>query len=442
MEARMSRARDRVTFGNVLRVPEFRAIWIAGAQSMAGDQLARVALSVLVFERTSSPALTALVYALTFLPAILGGALLSGLADRLPRRSLMIWCDLFRAAAAALMALPATPLWAVCVLVVLSTLVGRPFSSAQMAMTPEILGGDAYVVGTGLQMMTAQLAQLAGFAGGGVAIAAIGARGGLALDAVTFALSALIVRLAVKNRPVPISQGNGEAAPVSVLGSAAQAAKLLVTDPRLRALVGMGWLAAFHIVPEGLAAPYADSIGGGPTAVGLLMAAAPAGSALGVFLIVRLPEARRAHWIGALAIATGLPLIACVAKPSLGVSIALWAVSGLFSGYQVQAAASFVRATPNRLRGQTIGLATSGLLAIQGVGILVFGLVASQVGASSSIAIAGLIATVLAIPLAASWAHILRTSVISADVGVAPSGLGPSQASDYTESAASGRHRA
>jgi len=51
---------ERVTFGAVLRVAEFRALWIAEAQSMAGDQLARVALSVLVFDRTGSPSLTAL----------------------------------------------------------------------------------------------------------------------------------------------------------------------------------------------------------------------------------------------------------------------------------------------------------------------------------------------------------------------------------------------
>ena len=74
----MSVAAQRVSFLDALRVPEFRVLWLADAQSMAGDQLARVALSVLVFERTSSALLTALTYALTFLPALIGGALLSG----------------------------------------------------------------------------------------------------------------------------------------------------------------------------------------------------------------------------------------------------------------------------------------------------------------------------------------------------------------------------
>src|SRR5947207_11318190 len=56
-----------------LRVGEFRSLWSAEGVSILGDQLARVALAILVFERTSSALLTALTYALTFVPAVLGG---------------------------------------------------------------------------------------------------------------------------------------------------------------------------------------------------------------------------------------------------------------------------------------------------------------------------------------------------------------------------------
>lgn len=62
----------RVGFGAVLRVREFRWLFFADMQSQLGDQLARVALSVLVFARSGSVFLTAAVFALTFLPAVLG----------------------------------------------------------------------------------------------------------------------------------------------------------------------------------------------------------------------------------------------------------------------------------------------------------------------------------------------------------------------------------
>ena len=92
--------------GQALRVPEFRALWAAELVSVAGDQLARVGLSVLVFGRTGSAVWAAATYALTFLPALVGGVLLGRLADRHPRRQVMIVCDLVRALLVALMVLP------------------------------------------------------------------------------------------------------------------------------------------------------------------------------------------------------------------------------------------------------------------------------------------------------------------------------------------------
>lgn len=61
------------TFGAVFAVPEFRVLWLAQVLSVVGDQLARVALSVLTFHRTGSPLLTGAVYALSYLPAVAGG---------------------------------------------------------------------------------------------------------------------------------------------------------------------------------------------------------------------------------------------------------------------------------------------------------------------------------------------------------------------------------
>jgi MFS family permease len=395
---------QRVTFRAVLRVAEFRALWLAEAISLAGDQLARVAVSVLVFDRTGSAWLTALVYALTFLPAIVGGALLSGLADRIPRRSLMIGCDLLRAVLLAGMAIPDTPLPVVCALLVISVLAGRPFSAAQLATLPDVLGDEQYVVGTGLRMVTDQVAQLAGFAGGGIAVALIGARGGLAVDAGTFVMSALIIRLFVRERTLP-GRAQSSAAPgrVTVWRQIRAAAALVVADPRLRALAGLGWLAGLHVVPEGLAAPYVADLGGGPVAIGVLMAALPAGTAVGAVVILRWPGRVRERLIGPLAVATALPMLACATRPDLAVSVLLWFGTGLFAAYQLPAGASFVRSVPDAHRGQTIGLIGSVLIAIQGLGIVIFGGVADEVGAADAIAIAGVVALVLATLLGWGW---------------------------------------
>ena len=87
----------RSSYREVFAIGEFRALWSAQVLSFAGDQFAQVAIAILVYGRTHSPFLTALAYALTYLPPIAGGPLLSGLADLFPRRRVMIVCDLFRA---------------------------------------------------------------------------------------------------------------------------------------------------------------------------------------------------------------------------------------------------------------------------------------------------------------------------------------------------------
>src|SRR3954465_3357508 len=134
-------------FGDVLRIREFRALWAAELLSVLGDQLARVALAIMVFQRTSSSALTALTYALTFAPAVLGGALLSGLADRFPRRRVLIVTDLVRAVLAAGLAVSGRPLPVLWVLVGLLSMAAAPFKAAQLALLPQILTGERYVVG-------------------------------------------------------------------------------------------------------------------------------------------------------------------------------------------------------------------------------------------------------------------------------------------------------
>src|SRR4051795_10881382 len=95
---RHRRPLDRqATYGEVFGVGEFRSLWLAQALSFIGDQFAQVALAVLVYDNTKSTLLTALVYALTYIPPIVGGPVLSGLADLFPRRTVMVVCDVLRA---------------------------------------------------------------------------------------------------------------------------------------------------------------------------------------------------------------------------------------------------------------------------------------------------------------------------------------------------------
>ena len=386
-------------FVEVLRSRLFRALYMAETQSVLGDQLARVALAVLVFQRTHSTSETAIAYALTFLPALAGGALLSGLADRFAQRSVMVCIDLARAALLLVMAVMGLPTAVLFMLLTVAVLLGPAFTAAEVSLIAVAFDAERFRVATGLRMMTNQLAQVAGFALGGAVVTLLSPQWALRVDACSFALSAVVIARGTRSAP-PVTPGHGTAAHRATL-SVGTVLRGLRDDHHLRALVGLTWLAGFFVVPEGLAAPYASAVGASTASVGILMAAIPAGSVIGAYIVLRrAPPAARPKIVPVMAVLTGLPLVVCGLEPVAGISVALWVLSGLFAAYLLDVMTSVVQLTPEDRRGRMVGLVGAGLIGVQGIGVVAFGVVADHVGPGAAIALAGGIGTALAVPLA------------------------------------------
>ncbi|MFC4112355.1 MFS transporter [Nonomuraea zeae] len=395
----------QATYREVIAIKEFRALWYGQGLSLLGDQLAQVALAVLVYDRTRSPLATAAVYALTYLPSIVGGPLLAGLADRFARRGVMLTCDLLRAALVGVMALPGMPFWALCALVFFVVLLSAPFSAARAALLPEVLDGDRYVIGSALQNMTNQAVQMLGFAAGGAVIATMGPYRALALDAATFLGSALILISGV--RPRPAASGDDGAKP-SMWTMTRAGARLVFGSRKLRTLVLFAWLCGFYILPEGLAVPYAAKLYTGtlpvPVITGLLMAAMPMGTVVGAFLFSRfVSPPRRLRLMGWMAMLSCAPLVVTALRPPLAVVLAAWVLSGIGGAYQLAANAAFVQCVPAERRAQAFGLVQSGLMAVQGIGILAGGFAAERLGPEPVVALAGITGVISAAVLALVW---------------------------------------
>jgi MFS family permease len=401
-QGRHRRAPEKqATYREVFAIREFRGVWFAQVLSYAGDQFAQVAIAVLVYHRTGSALLTALAYALTYLPPIAGGPLLSGLADLFPRRRVMIACDLIRAGLVALMAIPSMPFAGLCGLLFFTVLLQAPFTSARSALLPDILRGDTFVVGSAIGNISFQASQVVGFVAGAAVVAVLNPYRTLATDALTFLLSAVIVAGWVKRRDAPDREPGRRPS----LWSVSRAGVAMVFgDPVLRTLVLFGWLAGFCIVPEGLAAPYAQALHGDALTVGLLMAAMPVGVVAGSFLFGRLvTPSGRLRIMGWLAMASCAPLIGSAFSPPLWAVLVLWVLAGAGEAYQLAAAAAFVQSVAPSGRGRAFGLAQSGLLAVQGLGILAGGAVANTVGAPVAVGLAGMLGLCAAVILAMSW---------------------------------------
>jgi predicted MFS family arabinose efflux permease len=383
----------------VLGVREFRALWLAELLSVAGDQLARVAVAVLVYRQTASATWTALAYAMTYLPTLLGSVFLSSLADRVRRRELIVATDISRAVIAAMMALPGVPLPLLGLLVALLAFLGGPFKAGQLSLMYQVLGANDYAKGLAVRTISTQLAQLAGFALGGAVLAVVSPYLVLAVNAATFVAAAVIVRLKVHTRPAPGASVSGRE------GNRTKAVALLIwRDPRLRGLIALAWMVGLFVVPEGLAAPYAAELGAGVVAVGFLMASDPVGSIVGAWLSGRMNDEMRSRTLVPFAALAGVPLLFCFFQPNVLISVLLLGISGVAStAYLIETQAAFIKHVPEDCQGTAVGLGSAGVQASQGVAIALGGVVADLVGAGASIALAGASGAVLAVAVGSSW---------------------------------------
>jgi MFS family permease len=393
----------KTTFRDVFAVAEFRALWMAQLLSVIGDQLARVALTVLVYDRTRSALLAAVTFVASIVPTFIGGVTLSWLADKYPRRGVMVACDLARCALVLVMAIPGVPMAGLVTLLFLVTLVGAPFTSARAAIYPDVLAGDRYVMGTAVTLTTYQFAQVLGFAAGGAVTGFFGTRQSLIIDAATFAASALIIQARVRMRPVPAAGRHHER---SRLAGVIAGARLVFSRPALRTPMFFGWLAAFYNAPEGVATPLARDLHGGAATVGVILAAVALGETAGALVFSRfVAPPTRLRVMGPLGVAACAVLVLFFWQPGLPGSLLILVTAGLCASYQLAANAAFVSAAPQEQRSQAFGLAQGGMSLGQGTVMILAGAAADHHSAARVIAVCGAVGVVVALTIAIGWAR-------------------------------------
>ena len=394
---------------SLLRNVEFRILTITQFLSIAGDQLARVALSVLVFNRTNSAFQAAIAYALTFVPAAIGGPLLSGFADRRPRRSVMIACDLIRVPLVGLIAIPSIPLPLAMALIAAAGLFEAPFDAARGALLPDILHGDRYTKGYAVGQISLQAAQVGGFGIAGVLLVALTPSTLLMVDAISFAVSALLLARIIVHRPAPQLPDESQEGHWwnHVVPDVRRSIDLVMRSSRVRPLVLMAWAASgFVIAFEALGAPLARASGSASWAVGILLAAQPLGTVTGALFAARIREPHREvamRWLGVLSI---LPLVFGLARPSLPLLLLIGVLSGIGMSFNVLAMTLFVSRVVPSVRGRVLGFVGSGLFVTQGMGVLLAGAVAAVVDARVAVGLLGVTGTLIVLATVwDSWRH-------------------------------------
>ncbi|GGM18497.1 MULTISPECIES: MFS transporter [Micromonospora] len=368
------------TFGEVFSQREYRAVLSATTLAWVGDYIAKAAVTVLVYRESESVALSAAAFAVSFLPWLIGGPLLATIAERYRYRQVMVTCDLIRMALVSLVAIPGMPVWTILCLLFLTTLANPPSQAARSALMPLILTGDRLVVGLSINASVGQAAQVVGYLLG-AAIATVNPTLALLVNATTFALSAVLVRLGVRDRPPAMNAAHRS----DLLRETGEGFRIVFGNPALRAIAVLVFSSMlFAIVPEGLAAAWARTGSSGGLDAGVaqavIMAANPVGFILGGLLIGRtVTPARRVRLIRPMAVIAPLVLVpALLDPPPLAVALLAAGCGFAVGGLLPVANGLFVRALPDGFRARAFGVMATGLQVIQGVAVLTTGLLAER----------------------------------------------------------------
>ena len=376
---------SRARYRDVLGVAEFRAIFAADIVSVLGTVVAAVALTVLVYQQTRSPALAASVMALSFLPYLIGGALLGAAADRLPARRVLVACDLAGAALAGCMVIPGMPLPALLALLFTIGLISPLYQGVRSAVLPQVLPpGPRYVLGRALLRMVAQSAQIVGYGVGGLLLAVLSPRGALVADALSFAASGLVLRLGLAARPAAATR-RGSMARDSLAGL-----REVLAHRQTRRILLFSWLVAACVVaPEALAAPYATDIGQPARAAGFLLMGIPLGTVAADVVAARLLSSRlQRRIIVPAALLSFAPLAAFAASPGLVLAVGLLAVAGLGNAWTAGIDGLLIGTAPRALRNRALALAGAGLMFTQGAGFALWGIVGQYIPPTAAIPLA------------------------------------------------------
>jgi MFS family permease len=386
---------------------------------------------VLVYQRTDSPLLSAVTFAISYLPWLIGGPLLSTLADRFPRHRVLIATDAARALLVAGMAVPGTPLPLLLGLLFVVAVCGPPFESARSALMADVLDGDRYALATSLTNVGSQVAQVLGFVLGGTLVAVLDPSAALLTDAATFAVSAVWLCAGLQPRPAPDDGGDAEG-PRSMWRDAAEGLRLIGRTPRLLAIIAVTWVGSlFANAPEGIAAPLVEQLGQGPAQVGVLLAANPAGVTVGGLIIARaLTQERRERLVPPLVALSLAPillagLVTVWGGPGTGAYatvVALMFVAGLGGSWNIPLNVAFVQTVPSAYRGRAFGVAVSGLYGVQGIGVLGAGALAEVVTPGVVVALVGALGLLAVVPPLVGY---VRTQ---GHVAAARPAAGPSEA--------------
>jgi MFS family permease len=184
---------------DVLRIREYRLLWLGQLISEAGDGLTNLTLLLLVNALTGSTAALAGMAIVLAIPPLTIGLVAGTYVDRLDRRRIMLASDLLRGIVVLgfILVGSSSTLWLLYILAFVQSAVGTFFTPARGAILPRLVPRDGLLAANSLAQATRVVSSIIGSALAGLIVGVIGTFWpAFILDSLTFFVSfALISRL-------------------------------------------------------------------------------------------------------------------------------------------------------------------------------------------------------------------------------------------------------
>ena len=403
--------------GDVLRTPDIRRLGLAYIFSLVGLWAYGVAVSVYAF-RIGGATLVGIAAVIRLLPAAAFAPLVAVLADRYPRRSVLISTDLSRAlliSLAAIAVLVDLPL-ALFVLAGVVVIVSTAFEPAKNALLPELATEPEQLTAANVTMSTFESVSIfAGPALGGLLLTFASVQVVFAVTAVLLLCSAfLIARIGYQD--ADRSGIDAEKRSDGMMTELLAGFRVIGTNPRLRLLTGLmgAQLVVYGSLSVLVVAASVDLLGMGEAGVGYLDSAVGIGGLIGAVVTLTLAGRRSLGTVLALGLAGwGIPIVLIGLVPQVALALALMGVIGVANTVIDSTANTLLqRCAPEEAMARVFGVLESVVFAAIGLGSLLAPLLIGGVGIEGALVVTGLVLPLLAL--------LVRPALDRIDVEVQP----------------------
>jgi MFS family permease len=387
---------------------------VSQSVSAGGDAVSTTALPLLVLALTGSGLAMGVVSAVTTGADFVMGTVAGAYADRGDRKRMMLLADVGRAAFTALIPLSVLlrlPTMAVVILVAAPLAILRGFFRAgYLAAMPNLVGRSQLARGNGILEGAGAAAFVVGPAVAAFLVTVVGPGPTLALDAASFAVSALGLFLIDRELKAPADRP-----PSRMVDDIREGIVYIARNPVLRTAIALFALSATCLIPVTAAMTFrlVRDLGLGPGAFGLTLSGLGVGTLVGALTASRLgPSTNVARVLVGSVVLMGAPIAGSALVDSLPPIVLLSALSGAGEAALIVVYVSIRAAnSPEALVGRIGSTARTITLGLGPIGSLVGGVLIDTVGGTATLAIIGLAAC--ATGLAFSRAAALRAASLS-----------------------------